>query len=440
MTKELTHDLLMGARGRLLARFPWYGIFASQMLFKESKHLPAPMGVNIGHKGINCYWNPELLDQYNIDQIICIIQHEIDHVVRLHCVRSYTRQRTAWNIAADAIVNGRKNRPNITGRKNKDGLPENCIWYEHEEDNLTTEEYYKWLKETLVFCPCCGDPVGRKNQNQDGQGGGGGGGGGQDGQEAQDGQGGGQDGQEDQDGQGGGQDGQGCPVCGSGRSPSSDGSRLTDDHDCWGGTTVSEDQARQMVATAATNSSNQAGYTPGHLVQAIGELLESKVNWQALLRKIIGRKCGAKRKTYSRTNRRTKAFGTRGVSTHGSDLLVVAVDTSGSVDDKMLHQFFSEVEAVSQRFRIMLVQFDHEIQSVGTYRKGDWKKIKAHGRGGTCFINLFEGLEERNLVGKFHIVLTDGEACFGDERPYPVLWAIDGGVVPPWGQYIKVEP
>lgn len=368
MAKKIK-DLMMSSRTRMLVQYPWYGIFASQMIFKESEDVPV-MGVSIGRDNVYCWYNPNGVEQYNIKQVIAILQHEVEHIVRLQCTRVGSRDHNIWNIAADAIVNGPQKAPNIAD------LPENCIWYTHPQNGQTTEVYYKWLL---------------KNAEKVAVG------------------------------------------------PSTGVGELIDDHSVWSRSTSNEDWARQLVQSMASTASKQAGNIPGSLKDAIEKLNDPKVNWGAILKAMAGRYCGLKRKTYSRINRRIDLFGMRGTSSHGSNALTICVDTSGSVDRNLLEQFFSEIEKISQKFRITLVQFDHGIQSIERYRKGDWKKIDIHGRGGTSFIELCNGLEDKKAVGKLTIILTDGYAEWPEQKPYPVLWAVDGPSEPPWGQYVKIQ-
>jgi len=189
-----------------------------------------------------------------------------------------------------------------------------------------------------------------------------------------------------------------------------------------------------MVQQAAA-----AGTVPGHLVSAIEALQDPKVNWKYELKRYIGRKLGGKRKTYSRRNRRHNRFGIAGSSNHASVPLTIAVDTSGSVSDALLQQFFAEIESMSQKFRIMVVQLDHAIQAVDRYHRGDWKKIEIHGRGGTSFDIAINGIQENNVVGQVNIILTDGYAGFPDPPPFPILWAINTDVIPPYGRLIKID-
>jgi predicted metal-dependent peptidase len=214
-----------------------------------------------------------------------------------------------------------------------------------------------------------------------------------------------------------------------------------DDHSIWNESTVSKDEARQVVKDMADQAASKScGNVPGHLQEVLKQLEKPIVNWKYVFRQLMGRKAGGKRITYSRRSRRHNHFGVPGQSSHASIPLNVLVDTSGSMGTKELEMVFTEIEAMSQRFKITVVQFDHAVQGKPQkYHRGDWKKIKISGRGGTSFTNVFDWIEEHKMVADANIMLTDGYADFGPKRPYHVLWAIvNKESKPPWGEYVMV--
>ena len=204
---------------------------------------------------------------------------------------------------------------------------------------------------------------------------------------------------------------------------------------------MSKDEARQVVKDMASQATAKAaGNVQGHLVEVLKELDKPIVNWKYVFRQLVGRRAGGKRTTYSRRSRRHNCFGVPGKSSHASIPLNVLVDTSGSMSSKDLELVFTEIEAMSQRFKITVIQFDHAVQGKPTtYHRGDWKKIKISGRGGTSFQVVFDWIEQNKMVADANIVLTDGYADFGSKRPYYVLWAIcNKDVCPSWGEYVCI--
>lgn len=407
-----TSDLLMRARCKLLTLNPWYGTMASMFRWKplEGSGLKT-IGVRVVDGGyVDCIYSPEFCDKLTVDEMMGVIQHEIEHIVRLHCVRVGSRDARRWNHATDFTINGKESKPNIPNLPQKDDIK--GIYYPEEwQDNMTSEELYDRLQKTRIRykAPKPGSQAAKDWPKKDPNG----------------------NPQDIVDG------------------PADATEEIVvegelDDHDIWAGSTVGEDEARQVVKDMVRQAGIKAGNVPGHLQDAIAALEAPVINWKYELRQFMGRAIGGRRLTWSRANRKRPEFGVKGKSNHASVKLTIGVDTSGSVSQKLLEQFFSELEMISQKFKITLVQFDHGYQRHDNYHRGDWKRIPIQGRGGTSFVEFFKAIEEKKLVGKCNIVLTDGEAPHGPERPYPVLWVImphgdKRHVTPPWGQHIFIE-
>jgi len=434
-------EILMNARCKLLTTKPWYGTMCSLIDWKESRQVPT-MGVRMMAGGrVECLWSPLFVaaiaanrtDAQN-NALIAVLIHEVEHVVRMHIVRGGTKHPELFNWSCDAVLNGPKERPRIKKLPpipifNKDGEHEldakgkpkygEAVYFPTKNgppQESSSEEVYKWARENIK-CPKCGRGV-------DGKGGGGG-------QKKGKGQKGG--GQGDQDKQKGG----GCDACAGGMGDFLDGV-LIDDHSIWDTSTADSDEARQVVRDMVQQSTS-AGDIPGHLVGAIEALKDPQVNWKSELKQYVGRKLGGKRKTYARRSRRHDTFGVPGKSNHASVPLTLLVDTSGSVSDELIKQFFAEIESMSAKFKITVVQFDHAIQAIDIYHRGDWRKIKIHGRGGTSFDIAINGIIEHSVVGRVNIILTDGYAGFPEPPPFPVLWCINTDVEPPWGRKIQLS-
>lgn len=399
-TLTKVRNKILNARCRLIITDPWYGTMASYFVWKEDESVKT-LGVIMRVRGIvECIYNPKFIDSLSLEATIGAVKHELEHVVLLHLVRMGSRDHRLWNIATDMIINGKKESANIEELlKVEDETGINLIWYPEDwPTNLTSEEVYERLEQNKVIIKL---PGGQSQTINDG----------------------------------GGDD-----------TIIVDGETL-DDHDSWQESEIGEDEARQVVKDLVEQSTAQAGAgnVPGRLIEAIKKLDEPVRNWKHELRQYVGRKFGGRRKTFSRQNRRRQTFGTPGKSSHASAALTLCLDTSGSMDARRLEQFMTEIEAMSQRFKITLVQFDHGYQCHDRYHRGDWRDIEISGRGGTSFCALFDALTEKELYGRLTIVCTDGEASFPEKPPHQVLWVImphvpvEKAPKPPWGDVIYIE-
>ncbi len=124
--------------------------------------------------------------------------------------------------------------------------------------------------------------------------------------------------------------------------------------------------------------------------------------------------------------------------------LVVIVDVSGSIEDRLLERFAREIEAITRRLEagLVLVIGDDRVQRVVQCEPGrsELCDIEFEGRGGTDFTPLLEEADRhRPDMG---VVLTDlqGPARF---RPrWPVLWAVPEAfahAVQPFGRRLTLS-
>lgn len=426
----------MNARCRLMTREPWYGYCAMRMTWfpSEMEWLPESartMGVRIVRDyDIQCIYYPPFVDSMTLEECYAVVQHEIEHVVRLHCVRVENRHPEAWNIAADMTVNGRRANPRIGYRENRSNemivpFKNNIVWIPEDwPESSSAEQFYDTLmkKNTGPICNRCGKCVSKGK--------------GQSGQDQGQGQ-----------GQGQGQDKDKCPACGQEHSDTySFGGvqgKAIDNHDIWQTSDVSEDSARQIVSNMVQEATaKNQGSAPGHLAEAIAKLGKPAVRWREVLRNFIGRHVGSQRKTFSRANRRIPTFGNPGISHHATATCTVIVDTSGSIGQYEIQQFFGEIDAISSRAKVNVLQWDSVFQGYQRYRSGDWKKFQFRGRGGTDMAAPIDWLIKNTCVPDLVVMLTDGYANWHSPCDFPMITVIttkeDVTKGPSWGTIVRI--
>lgn len=135
-------------------------------------------------------------------------------------------------------------------------------------------------------------------------------------------------------------------------------------------------------------------------------------------------------------HRRIYLPGTR--SRHLGDL-VVALDTSGSIDPDVARAFLAEVGQLAQMVggsgRLLLLQVDDEVRDVREIGPGSPLPETIRGRGGTSFRPAFEYLAAHSEIQPSGLLyLTDGDGSFPElPPPYPVLWVLVGPARVPFG-------
>jgi predicted metal-dependent peptidase len=441
-------DNLMKARCRLMIREPFYGSIAMDMTWREDKmdYKDVPedaktMGVRLTNTGAECIYYKPFVDSLTVEELYTVVQHEIEHLVRLHCLRKEHRHHELFNVACDMSIHGHKGSPKIGyteyGKKPVFPMADQLCWVPDDVDpNLTAEEYYKQMTDKIpkikMKCTCGqghGDDQGQKNQQEgkgDGQG---------DDQDQQ-GTSGGSGKKKPKKGQKKGQGGaegdkENCPI---------HGKKLLDSHWIWDMSETSEDEARQLVNSMVQNAiTKNQGSIPGHLLDAVQALGKPIVRWRELLRRYLGQHVGNRRPTLARRHRRNDSFGVKGVSHHAAATVNVIVDTSGSIGQEELSKFFAEIDAIASRAKTNVLQWDHDFQGYSQYRRGNWKKFKVNGRGGTDMAAPYKWLEDNGKIADVQVMLTDGHCNWADSKGYPVITCITTDQQgPSWGHVVRL--
>ena len=120
--------------------------------------------------------------------------------------------------------------------------------------------------------------------------------------------------------------------------------------------------------------------------------------------------------------------------------LIVAVDSSGSVDEELLNNFLGEVDflmSLVQNYQIELIVCDEKIQSHKTFYSGDKLELHVEGGAGTDFRPVFEFVEKEFDDVKLLLYFTDLEGKFPIKAPsYNVKWVTKKAKEIPFGELI----
>ncbi|MCW9027187.1 MAG: VWA-like domain-containing protein [Thiovulaceae bacterium] len=123
--------------------------------------------------------------------------------------------------------------------------------------------------------------------------------------------------------------------------------------------------------------------------------------------------------------------------------LVVAIDSSGSIDDELLSEFLSELNYLMlsvPKYKIEVLICDDKIHSHNTFYTGDTLEVDVKGGAGTDFRPVFsfidENLEDTNLL----LYFSDMDGIFPKDEPnYEVKWICKKNENPPFGKTIIME-
>ena len=215
-----------------------------------------------------------------------------------------------------------------------------------------------------------------------------------------------------------------------------------DDH----GTMNRSGHERMLIQVAqAASFAKSAGKMPAGCGRVVDELLDSKVPWYEVLKHIATQSLARKNFSFERPRKSALSLGLLlpSLYSQSSPRMVVGVDTSGSIRQKELNQFCSEIESLAhlaEQCVVMTCDADvHECQTRDMYTTTSQLKFK--GGGGTDFVPVFKEVSKRNLHPDILIYLTDGYGRFPERKPnYPVIWVLtEGDVDVPFGRKLKMD-
>lgn len=165
-------------------------------------------------------------------------------------------------------------------------------------------------------------------------------------------------------------------------------------------------------AATALGAQKNRGLIPGELQELIDKLFtereEPVMDWKSYFRRFVGNS----NKVYTKKTRRkeNKRYGSPNpaLRVKTKKHVLCAVDTSGSVSNQELVEFFTEIDHIHRTgVQVTVLQFDADVHHIAEY-KGKFDGV-VYGRGGTSFqppVDYYLQHPEYNSL----IMLTDGYA------------------------------
>lgn len=202
---------------------------------------------------------------------------------------------------------------------------------------------------------------------------------------------------------------------------------------------------KQAVAQAAMVAKQQ-GKLPADIERLIGEIMTAVLPWRDLLRAFMTERA-ADDFSWARGNRRFLSGGLylpSRISDSTMGEMLVAIDTSGSIGDKELTAFASEVTGIvadAKPSKLIVLYCDADVAHVDEFVPGEELHFAPHGGGGTDFRPPFQWVREHAANPRCLVYLTDGYGPFPDDPPdYPTMWCITNHTIaPPWGEHLVLE-
>lgn len=383
-------DKIVKAKSALICDQPFFASLLLAMPMSESSGIST-----LATDGDNIIYNPDFMDALTLHETIFVLAHETMHCVFMHMYRKGQRNHNKWNIAGDYIIN------DLLVTDNVGHMPKGCLYDKQLVVNGhgTTEGVYNLLPKD------CED---KKPGDKDGP-------------------------LDDIQMPTKPSGGQGKPGDGNNGCIPLDPSEI-----------AAKEAEKQVQIIQAANAAKMCGKFSKGLARIVKEATATRVDWKDILRRFISERTKTNL-SYAKPKRRFMADDITLPSLQGEKLggIVVAIDCSGSIDDKMLVLFGAELKGIVEDtapYSVDVVYFDSKISHHDHYDHGQAIEVNSHGGGGTDFRPIFSFIDKNNISPIACVVLTDLDCPnFGPVPSYPVLWASTYKDKAPFGEVIRIK-
>lgn len=375
---------------------PHYGLILSSVnryvAEKTRRGSPCPTA-GVYKDGINMFMciNPTFWKTLDIEQHKFVLLHELLHICFMHPSSMWRfKNHSLFNIAADLEIN--QHVLKVNGTKGIDGMMvlKNFDMDRPEFYEKGTKWYYDYLQDEMDK----GTKTGQKCQ-------------------------------------------QICDAMDAARESGQPGQY--DGHPTWGDfrdmtdseQRMIEGQMKRQMARATQMNQKLIGNLPGTLKGYIDEIMNPKptYDWKALFRRLY---TGYADTTYTKKTRKRESIrfpGMPAVKIKKHSRVLCAIDTSGSISQDELVEFFTEVEGMRKSgVQIVVAECDTRIPKDGIYVYRNLNTIRNRqvtGGGGTDFNEPIEYLNQRSNQFNMLIYLTDGYASVPRVKSMkPIVWVL----------------
>jgi len=393
-------DKLTKAKAKLMLEHPYFGTVASSLALEKNNEI-----LTFTSDGLTMRYNSEYLDRLSVEEVEFVMANGAMHAVLKHHERLNGRTKWLWQTATDYVVNAML-------VKNGMQLPE-YAYFEEKFDGLYVEEVYEMLRAEMMDNSdhsmeqetqqvTDSDETGVENLHMQKE-----------------------------------------------HSPDNNAKETLEEQDA-----NEQEESPSLEAEELTEEmkerleqifqkSKRQGNLPKDLEIVVPEYFSHKVDWREFL---YGHIATHAKTSYAFTPPNMK-FLYRGIylPSMSSDLLrvVVAVDTSGSVDEALLATFLAEVNSIMQQYpnyEIELITADAKIHSAKTFLPGEPLVYKVSGGGGTDFRPVFEYIDMYLDYPTLLLYFTDGDGTYPKkEAAYDVLWVMPEEKEVPFGEMVILE-
>ena len=426
---KAVEDKLVAARTRLILDKPFLGALVLRLPLQIANPAWCP---TTGTDARKFYYNPEYVQELRTDEAQFVLAHEALHCALSHFARRQHRVKHRWDLACDYAINpilladGLKPPPGMIMMKEYVGMNAEEIYPLLDDNDMTeTLDQHLYDKEND---PAEGgrDTSDNPLDNRDKQ----------------------EEPPPPKDSKS-----ENTPQQGEG----SKGSRQQPEFDeqSQGGAPppppLSQQEAEELSVqwqqrlAGAAQQAQQAGKLSGIMKRLVEELLQPRLPWRTLLAHYM---TAVARDDYSYTRPSSRRGNPAIFPTLKSHQInaVVALDVSGSVNDKELQDCLSEINAIKGQVRaaVTLLACDSEIVEGFPRRFEPWEEATLPqamlGGGSTDFRPVFTWTQQQDQQPDLLVYFTDAQGFFPATPPnFPVIWLVKGKSPVPWGTRVQLN-
>jgi len=375
-------EKLTKARIALLLQQPFWGTLATRLILKDATDDEGGWCPTAATDGRYFYYNRDFVAKLNKSETIFLVAHEVEHCVYDHMSRRGSRNPKIWNAAADFVINWELHEHRV-GKLPDPKTSGVQACFDPKYKGMFTEEVY----ELLMKDPSAQYPEFDVHLEPG--------------------------------------DGKGEPMTEEERRALSD-------------------EIRAAVMQAAKSDT---GNTPAGVKRMLKDITEPQMDWREILNLSI-QSIVKTDYTWMRCSRKSQASGIY-LPAMKEDYKIdvaIALDSSGSMTDKMLRDFIGEVKGIMMQFadfRIRLWCSDTKVYNEQIYTPDNIDDIDTYeilGRGGNDFNCNWEYMKEQDIHPERFLHFTDGYDCglgFGDPDYCDTVYVIHSNpqrnIVSPFG-------
>lgn len=219
-------------------------------------------------------------------------------------------------------------------------------------------------------------------------------------------------------------------------------------------TSAQRQKVKEQLKAALIESAQAAGNAPSGVARLVESMTAPKVSWKDVLRAHLQ---STIKSDYTFLNRSKKSNGSPfimpGMKRDETINICVGIDCSGSIDNKTLSEFMSELNGIMSQYndyQIHVWSYDTQVYDHVVFRADEGIDITSYtprGGGGTCFEASYLFMQANDLVPDMYLNFTDGfpGGSWGDETYCETIFCIctssGRSVKPPFGTtiYLKDE-